>query len=186
MAETPAQWAECVAGNMDLFLPDHAAAEKKASSMAMAMVAHYPDKPELVAAMIDLAIEELNHYRAVVALMHERQLILQPDKKDHYVNALRAEIRHGKTFYFMDRLLVAGIVEARGAERFGLLAKHLPEGTLKQFYLAITRSEVEHQALFIRLARSYFDPDEMTPRLDQLLAREAEIMRDLPLRPTLH
>ena len=56
--KTPAGWAEGIVEAMDVFLPDHAAAEKKASSMAMTMVAHYPDKPELVSAMIDLALEE--------------------------------------------------------------------------------------------------------------------------------
>ena len=70
--KTPVAWANNIAGAMDVFLPDHAAAEKKASSMAMTMVAHYPDKPELVAAMIDLALEELSHFRAVVKIMHER------------------------------------------------------------------------------------------------------------------
>ena len=59
--KTPAAWAIGIAADMDAFLPDHAAAEKKASSMAMTMVAHYPDKPELLTAMIDLALEELNH-----------------------------------------------------------------------------------------------------------------------------
>jgi len=70
--DTPQNWAEGVIEAMDDFLPDHAAAEKKASSMAMTMVSHYPDRPELVMAMIDLAIEELNHYRAVVSQADER------------------------------------------------------------------------------------------------------------------
>jgi tRNA-(ms[2]io[6]A)-hydroxylase len=40
---TPAEWTLGIVDAMDDFLPDHAAAEKKASSMAMTMVAHYPD-----------------------------------------------------------------------------------------------------------------------------------------------
>lgn len=186
MYNTPVSWAEGVVDAMDDFLPDHAAAEKKASSMAMGMVAHYPDRPELVMAMIDLAIEELTHYRAVVKLMNERGLRLRPDEKDLYINRLRRAIRHGQQHYFMDRLLVGGIVEARGAERFGLVAHALPPGALQGFYRAITRSEEEHQGLFIQLAELYFDPAQTRLRLRELLVVEADIVKELPLRPALH
>jgi tRNA-(ms[2]io[6]A)-hydroxylase len=183
---TPAEWVEGVVDAIDLFPPDHAAAEKKASSMAMTMVSHYPDRPELVAAMVDLAIEELNHFRAVVKIMQERGLHLLPDEKDPYVNGLRKSIRTGKDLFFMDRLLVAGIIEARGAERFGLVADALPDGRLKRFYRFITQSEEGHEALFIDLAELYFDPEKTRPRLDELLIAEAEIISGLPFRPALH
>ncbi len=184
--KTPARWTEGVVAWMDEFLPDHAAAEKKASSMAMGMISHYPDRQELVTAMIDLALEELSHFRAVFRLMNERGLSLLPDEKDPYVNALRGAFRTGSDFYFMDRLLVGGIVEARGAERFGLVAEALAPGKLKRFYQSIARSEEEHQGLFIRLADRYFDPADTRARLKELLEIEAGIVRDLPLRPALH
>lgn len=184
--KTPVAWTECVVSAMGTFLPDHAAAEKKASAMAMGMVAHYPDRTELVTAMIDLALEELVHFKAVVRLMHARGLSLQPDEKDHYINALRSAFRNGKELFFMDRLLIAGIVEARGAERFGLVADALPAGDLKRFYRSITRSEKAHQGLFLQLANRYFDASEVQVRLDELLDLEAVIVNDLPIRPALH
>jgi tRNA-(ms[2]io[6]A)-hydroxylase len=184
--KTPEAWVDCVVNALDTFLSDHAAAEKKASSMAMTMVAHYPDKPELVDAMIDLALEELSHFRAVVRLMHARGLSLGPDVKDLYVNALRRTFRDGKDHYFLDRLLVAGIVEARGAERFGLIADALPAGELKRFYRSITRSEKAHQGLFLELAETYFDSTEVAARLDELLDVEAAIVSGLSVRPALH
>lgn len=184
--KTPVQWVEAVVNAMDVFLPDHAAAEKKASSMAMTMVSHYPDKAELVSAMIDLALEELSHFRAVVKLMHGRGLTLLPDEKDHYVNALRRSFRQGKEDYFLDRLLVAGIVEARGAERFGLIAEALPEGEMKRFYRSITRSELEHQDLFEQFAGKYFDSVQVQTRMEELLDIEAKIVSELPIRPALH
>jgi tRNA-(ms[2]io[6]A)-hydroxylase len=184
--DTPPIWAEGVVAAMDEFLPDHAAAEKKASGMAMGMVSHYPNRQELVMAMIDLAIEELSHYRAVVKLMNERGLSLLPDEKDPYVNRLRRAFRNGKKYYFMDRLLVGGIVEARGAERFGLVADALPPGKLKRFYRSITRSEEDHRGLFIGLAELYFDPVETRLRMNELLEIEADIVKSLPLRPALH
>ncbi len=184
--KTPAAWANGIVDAMDIFLPDHAAAEKKASSMALTMVVHYPDKPELVSAMIDLALEELNHFRAVVKLIYERGLMLLPDEKDPYVNALRRHARQGTAFYLMDRLLIAGIVEARGAERFGLITEALPEGGMKRFYAAITRSETAHQNLFLQLAEIYFDSTDVRTRLDELLDAEAAIVSELPVRLALH
>ncbi|MFT5138473.1 MAG: tRNA-(ms[2]io[6]A)-hydroxylase [Lysobacterales bacterium] len=179
-------WAQRIVAAMGAFLPDHAAAEKKASSMAMTMVAHYPDKPELVSAMIDLALEELSHFRAVVKLLHERGLSLLPDEKDPYVNAMRNHLRDGKDHYFLDRLLIAGIIEARGAERFGLIAGALPDGELKRFYLSITRSEETHQRLFLQLAEQYFSHHDVHQRLEELLIAEADITRELPARIALH
>ena len=38
-------WLDTVLGSFDEFLLDHAANERKASAMAMSMVAHYPDRP---------------------------------------------------------------------------------------------------------------------------------------------
>ena len=70
LVSTPSQWLDAVLGDFDLFLQDHAANERKASTMAMSMVAHYPDRPELVTAMVDLALEELNHFRQVLRLMN--------------------------------------------------------------------------------------------------------------------
>jgi tRNA-(ms[2]io[6]A)-hydroxylase len=186
MYKTPASWAEGVVGAIDRFLPDHAAAEKKASSMAMGMISHYPDRTELVNAMMDLALEELSHFRAVVKIMHERGLQLLPDTKDSYVNEFRKVNRQGKDQYFLDRMLVAGIIEARGAERFGMIADALPAGQLKRFYRSITRSETEHQGLFITLAELYFDSTTIGARLDDLLLIEAEIVRKLPVRVALH
>jgi len=136
--------------------------------------------------MIDLALEELSHFRAVVRLMHARGLDLTPDEKDPYINSLRAAFRNGKNHFFMDRLLVGGIVEARGAERFGLVAEALPAGELKRFYRSITRSEQAHQGLFLALAERYFDVGEVRERLGQLLELEAAIVSKLPFRLALH
>ncbi|MEY3006572.1 MAG: hypothetical protein RI942_914, partial [Pseudomonadota bacterium] len=63
---TSRDWIDTVMADFDTFLLDHAAAEKKASGMAISMLSHYPDKVELVSTMADLAVEELTHYREVV------------------------------------------------------------------------------------------------------------------------
>lgn len=184
--KTTITWAETVIDNLDDFLPDHAAAEKKASSMAMTMISHYPDREKLVLAMTDLAVEELSHYKEVVKLIYQRGLQLKGDTKDAYVVNFRKHIRQGPEKFFLDRMLVAGVIEARGAERFGLLAEHLPAGSLKKFYQSITRSEQRHEDLFLELAYHYFSSDAVDQRLDQLLDAEAEIVQALPIAACLH
>ncbi len=183
---TPSAWVETVLADFDAFLLDHAACERKASATAMNFVAHYPDRQELVAACIDLAREELQHFHDVYRWIASRGLILAPDTKDPYVGRLAQEYRKGSEAYFLDRLLVAGIVEARGCERFGLVAAALPSGPMKEFYGDIARSEARHQGLFLRLAGVYFDPETIATRLDQLLVIEARVIAELPLRPAVH
>lgn len=183
---TPASWVEAVLADFDAFLIDHAAAEKKASGMAVSMLSHYPDRPELVSAMIDLAIEELAHFREVIKVMAKRGIHQGPDSKDAYVNNLRKLHRRGTDVYMLDRLLIAGIIEARGCERFGLVAQALPEGELKSFYKAITESEARHSDLFTDLAANYFSQDVIKARLDELLDAEAEIVKALPIIAALH
>lgn len=183
---TPQAWIDEVLNDFDAFLIDHAAAEKKASGMAISMLSHYPDKTKLVEAMSELAIEEMVHFRDVVKLIHQRGLILAADTKDEYINAFRQLMRKGTDVYFLDRLLVGSIVEARGCERFGLIADALPAGDLKKFYLAITESERRHDDLFLKLAYEYFKPELIEKRMQELLEAEAEIVKSLPIRAMLH
>ncbi len=183
---TPSVWQEAVLEDFDSFLLDHAAAEKKASGMAVSMLSHYPDRVELVSAMADLAVEEMTHYREVVKWIHQRGLITAADTKDPYVIAFRESIRQGPELFLMDRLLVAGIIEARGAERFGLVAEALEPGPLKKFYQSITRSEQRHYELFLELAALYMPQADIDDRWQELLEIEADIVRQLPIRAALH
>ena len=179
-------WVSTVLGNFDEFLLDHAANERKASSMAMSLVAHYPDKTYLLEAMVDLALEELNHFRQVVKLVNKRNLILAADEKDPYVNQLRKHIRRGTRHYFLDRLLSAAVIEARGAERFALIARNIGDDELKVFYSTLAKSEANHHLLFIDMAEYYFDAGIVSSRLDEWLSFEMEVLGQLPIRARLH
>ncbi|MGB5812804.1 MAG: tRNA-(ms[2]io[6]A)-hydroxylase [Polyangiales bacterium] len=185
-AETDPGWIEVVTGDFDSFLLDHAACERKASATALKLVSHYSDRTMLVRTLIPFAQEELDHFARVMEIILDRGLATRPDEKDPYVGALMGLIKRGPTQYFLDRLLVLGVVEARGCERFGLVAEALDAGPLKEFYLDITRSEARHHGVFVRLAREYFPASTVDARLDELLDREAEIVRTLPLRPAVH
>lgn len=184
--KTPSEWANAVLADFDCFLRDHAAAEKKASGMAVSMFSHYPDRLELVQTMMDLAIEELCHYREVIKILHSRGLVAGPDEKDHYVIEFRKHMRSGSNDYLMDRLLIGGLIEARGAERFALVAEALEQGKLKDFYEKIAESERSHFAVLRGLAYQYFDRDAVESRLSDLRPIESEIIAAQPLRAYLH
>lgn len=183
---TSRQWIHVVLSDFDAFLLDHASCERKASGTAMNLVAHYPNRDELVSAMIELAQEELSHFARVYERIAERGLTLGSDAKDPYVGRLSREFRQGSDPYFLDRLLICGIVEARGCERFGLVAEALPEGPMKEFYRDIAISEARHRGLFLRLARVYFSEEAIAPRLEELLGVEARLIAELPLQPAVH
>jgi len=184
--KTPSGWTDAVMEKFDSFLQDHAAAEKKAASMAISMLSHYQDKTKLVRAMTDLAIEELIHFKQVLKLLTVRDLSTANDYKDMYVKHLRALFRHDRQHVLMDRLIIGGIIEARGYERFSMVADALPAGKDKDFYDMIAKSEAKHKDLFIELAYEYCDKDEVDTRLEELLIAEAKICAELPFTGALH
>jgi tRNA-(ms[2]io[6]A)-hydroxylase len=114
--------------------------------------------------------------------------VLAPDRKDPYMQTLARGFRRGSDAYFLDRLLTAAVAEARGCERFGLVAAGIPEeeAELKSFYRELARAEVRHQELYIDLARRYFDATEVAARLEEILEAEARVVRELPIRATLY
>lgn len=179
-------WIDAVLADFDSFLVDHAACERKASATALKLVAHYSDRTVLVRELIAFAQEELGHYAQVMQIILDRGICTRPDEKDPYVGALIGQIKRGAEQYFLDRLLVLGIVEARGCERFGLVAEALEPGPMKTFYAEITRSEARHHGLFVRLAREYFPHARVQRRLQELLGAEARIIESLPLRAAVH
>ena len=189
-AATADPWVTVVLDDFDDFLLDHAACERKASANAISLVTHYPDRGELVRLMIELAREELHHFQQVHRLIDERGLMLARDRKDPYLNALLKRIRRGRDEYFLDRLLIGGIAEARGCERFGLIATALEKSgadtKLAAFYANLSESEARHRDVFVDLAELYFDKNMVSSRLSEWLDDEARIVSELPICAALH
>lgn len=188
-ADTHSEWGPFVADNLDDFLADHAACERKASANAMHFVVRYPDRVELVSRMIDIAVEELEHFREVFALMRHRGVELVSDEPDPYINALLSDVRNGRDTRFMDRLILGSIIEYRGCERFAILGRELTargEDRLGDFYRELAASESKHRGDFYEMALLYFDNDEVDERVDHFLELEADVIRGLELRPALH
>ncbi len=183
---TDPAWVGTILDDFDAFLCDHANCERKASALALSLVVKYPDRTRIIPTLIALAQEELEHFRQVYELMERRGLRLVQDTQDPYVNQLMKLMRHGREERFIDRLLVSSLVECRGAERFGILAEALEDPELKAFYQTLWAGEVKHGHQFADLALKEYDADRVYPRLHELAAAEAEIIRDLAWRPALH
>jgi tRNA 2-(methylsulfanyl)-N6-isopentenyladenosine37 hydroxylase len=182
---TPRAWLAAVLADFDAFMLDHALCERKASAMGMSLVAKYPDRSLILEPLIEFAREELEHFQIMYRLIAARGLVLPPDARDPYINGLRSSLEPSGNL-LLDRLLMAGIIEARGCERLIMVADALEDGALKRTYLELSRAEARHHSLFLRLARQYFDDRAVRGRLIPLLDREAEIMRSLPLGPRVH
>ncbi|SNT28515.1 tRNA-(ms[2]io[6]A)-hydroxylase [Ekhidna lutea] len=181
------EWVDAVLNDFNAFLQDHADCERKASGMALSLVAKYPNRTEIIPELIDTSVEELEHFRDVYAIMQRRGLQLNHEiPKDLYIQQLLKICRDGREERFMDRLLLASLVETRGAERFRLVYEALEDEELKQFYHRLWASEARHGEVFVRMALNYFEEDDVYNRLEEMKEKEGVILNNLEIRPALH
>ncbi len=179
-------WVQVILDNFDEFLQDHANCERKAVAQAMGLAMRYPERRELIPHLIRLAKEELEHFEEVYELMQARDLPLVKEIKDPYVNGLLEHCRSGHDDRFLDRMLISSIIEARGAERFGIVAEALSDPELKAFYHRLWAAEMKHGHLFANQMLHYFSEDVIRTRLQELLDLEGELIQRLEWRPSLH
>jgi tRNA-(ms[2]io[6]A)-hydroxylase len=185
--ESPQAWVDAVMADFNSFLQDHADCERKASAMAMSFVARYPDRQEILPELIETGIEELQHFQQVYELLKARGVMLTHEiQEDPYIKKLLTLCRTGRDERFMDRLLLASIIECRGAERFRLVYEALEPGDVKKFYHNLWASEAKHGNIFVKMALVYFPEDVVYKRLEELNDQEAEIIKTLPIRAALH
>jgi len=180
-------WINTVIANFDLFLIDHANCERKASAMAMSFVAKYPNRQEILSELIDIGIEELEHFKEVYQIMESRGIMLPNEiGQDFYINRLIEICRSGRDERFMDRLLLASLVETRGAERFKLVYENINEVDLKSFYRKLWASEARHGEVFVRMCLNFFDEKSVYMRLGEMIEFEGQILESLPIKAALH
>ena len=65
LVPSPDGWIKAVLNDFDSFLQDHADCERKASAMALSLVAKYPDRTLIINDLIETSIEELEHFKDV-------------------------------------------------------------------------------------------------------------------------
>lgn len=181
------EWLDTVLKDFPAFLQDHADCERKASAMAMSFVAKYPDRTEILPELIETAVEELEHFQQVYQLMESKGIQLQHSiGEDKYVKALIKQCHSGREERFLDRLLIASVLETRGAERFRLVAEAIEDPDLQKFYKTLWVSEAKHGHIFVKMALNYFPEEQVYTRLEWWVEREAEALNALEIRPALH
>jgi tRNA-(ms[2]io[6]A)-hydroxylase len=185
--KTPPEWVQFPLKDFPNFLLDHASCERKAAALAMSFLSKYADKKAVIEPMVCLAREELEHFHEVWRLVSKRGLEVSPyDEKDPYVTKLMGELRHGRDERFLDRLLMSALIEARGYERFLLLADALEEPELKDFYRHLAEREAGHYMIFLRIARHYFSDSEVSLNLERMSQLESKAMLETPFSSRLH
>ncbi|WP_299126100.1 tRNA-(ms[2]io[6]A)-hydroxylase [uncultured Winogradskyella sp.] len=185
---TDPRWVNIVEKNIEDILTDHAYCEQKAASTAISLIVSFPEYTELIEEMIELVNEEMSHFKMVHDLILERGWILGRDRKDDYVIALLKFFPKGgsRTTQLVHRLLYAALIEARSCERFRLLSEELEDKKLAKFYRKLMISEASHYTMFLNFARKYGDRKEVDEKWEQLLAYEAEIIKNLGNKETIH
>ncbi len=186
---TDPRWVNIVEKNVAEILTDHAYCEQKAANSAISLIIGYPENSELVSAMIDLAQEEISHFKMVHELILARGYVFGRERKDDYVRKLQNFFPKGgsRETHLVHKLLVAGLIEARSCERFRLLSEELDDAELRKFYRKLMISEANHYTLFLKLAQQYAPKEiDVETKWQQLLAFEAELMKELGNKETVH
>ncbi len=187
--ETDPRWVKnAVEQNIEEILTDHAYCEQKAASHAISLIVQFPEYPELVDTMTDLAMEEMSHFKMVNAMIQKRGFQLGWERKDPYVGDLMKFVRKGpdRKIRMMDKLLFAAMIEARSCERFKVLSDHIEDEELAKFYFDLMASEARHYTTFLRIAKLYLNPDEVEARWQEWLVYEAGVISRYGKEETIH
>jgi tRNA-(ms[2]io[6]A)-hydroxylase len=180
------RWLAQVDTGLDEILVDHAHCEKKAAGVAMNLLFSYVDHVELARALTEIVNEELEHFRLVLDLLERRGIRFRKLSPSRYGQRLHERIRREEPDRAVDRLLVAGLIEARSCERFSLLADHAADAELRSFYRGLFESEARHHATYVRLAAGFAPEEAVRQRLHWLAAEEAAIIAAGDAVPRMH
>jgi tRNA 2-(methylsulfanyl)-N6-isopentenyladenosine37 hydroxylase len=185
-APTPERWLRQVEANLELLLIDHAHCEKKAAGVAMNLLFSYVEHADLTRAMTEIVAEELDHFHQVRAILDRRGIRFYKLPPSRYGGKLHELVGKEEPQRAVDRLLVAGLIEARSCERFGLLRDRLADRELSVFYGSLFESEARHHSTYVRLARQFQADEAVHLRLAELAEAEARIIAEGDERPRMH
>lgn len=186
---TDPRWVNIVESNIDEILTDHAYCEQKAASNAISIIVNFPEYSDLVEAMTDIVREEMTHFRMVHDIIISRGGVLGKERKDDYVNELAKFVKiphRTREATFVDRLLLAAMIEARSCERFRVLSENIKDEFLSDFYRDLMISEANHYTTFITFARKYGQGVDVDKRWNEFLAYEADVISRYGKSETIH
>lgn len=185
---TDPRWVNIVEKNIEEILTDHAYCEQKAASNAISIIVKFPDYPDVVNAMVELAQEELEHFQMVHNELQKRGLKLGKERRDPYIHDLLSYITKGgdEEQQFVERMLFAAMVEARSCERFRLLSEEISDLDLRDFYRDLMESEARHYTLFLKFAKKYATRIDVDQRWKEFLEYEAGLMEKYGKEGTIH
>jgi tRNA-(ms[2]io[6]A)-hydroxylase len=183
---TPGRWLGQVQGHLNEILIDHAHCEKKAAGTAMNLIFAYVEKPELCRELSFIVKEELEHFELVLDLLDRRGIRFRRLPPGSYGRKLNDLVGKQEPMKAVDRLLVAGLIEARSCERFDLLRQHVEDSELAEFYASLFESEARHHSTYVRLAKLFASEKIVHRRLEELAEAEAEIVATGDERPRIH
>lgn len=189
LVATKPAWAELAAANLPVFLADHAVCEQQVAQYALALAGWYPDDFELVEAAANLAAEEIQHFRRVVAILNRRNLPTGGRRVNPWVQALRARIagRQGP-WTKVYRLLFGALVEARSCERFTRLLEvvQASDPEVARLLADLGPAEKRHWQLFYRLAGREVEPEALAERFRGWLEFDRDLAAQAGIAPTVH
>ena len=152
----------------------------------MNLLFSYVEHADLCRAMTEIVNEELSHFHMVREILDRRGIRFRKLSPSSYGAKLHELVHKQEPQRAVDRLLVAGLIEARSCERFGLLAEHLADRELAAFFGSLFESEARHHATYVRLAH-HFQPEEtVRTRLAELSAAESQIIATGDDLPRMH
>jgi tRNA 2-(methylsulfanyl)-N6-isopentenyladenosine37 hydroxylase len=185
---TDPRWVNIVEKNIEEILTDHAFCEQKAATNAITIVVKFPEKTDLVTAMLELAQEELSHFQQVHQKLIERGFVLGKERRDEYVNLLYDFQRKGgsREVHLIDRLLFGAMIEARSCERFKVLSDNINDADLREFYRMLMVSEANHYTMFLNFAKKYAEGHDVEKRWQEWLDYEGEIIKGFGVKETIH
>ena len=114
-------------------------AKRKAAGTALNLIFAYVENIELCREMTEIVREELEHFHMVLDLLAKRDIRFRRLKPSSYGRELNDLVRKQEPQRAVDRLLVAGIIEARSCERFHVLSEHVKDAELAEFYRSLFR-----------------------------------------------
>lgn len=185
---TDPRWANIAESTIEEILTDHAWCEQKAASNAISLITNNSEHEELVHELTAIAIEEMQHFQMVIAIVKKRGYTLGRERKDDYVNQLMkfAKKDGSRNAAFIDRLLFAAMIEARSCERFRVLSQNIKDEELAQFYYELMVSEANHYTTFLNFARQYSTDVDVDERWKEWLTFEGNLIQQYGKTASIH